>query len=113
LAMDIQRHLNSEAVLARPPSTAYRFGKVIRRNKRGLAAAAAIALALIAGAVVSISSLLRERLVRERAVAAEREQARLSALEAQLRIQAGQLRKQAEIEKGHVHQLNLLSGERL
>src|SRR4029077_12743829 len=33
LAMDIQRHLGQELVLARPPSTIYRAQKFVRRNK--------------------------------------------------------------------------------
>jgi eukaryotic-like serine/threonine-protein kinase len=33
LARDIQRHLNSEVVGARPPSALYRFQRVVRRNK--------------------------------------------------------------------------------
>ena len=33
LAMDIQRHLNNEPVMARPPSNLYRFQKLVRRNK--------------------------------------------------------------------------------
>src|SRR5881409_100130 len=39
LAADIQRHLSSEPVIARPPSTAYRLQKFIRRNKLQFAAA--------------------------------------------------------------------------
>src|SRR6266403_3124273 len=38
LAMDVQRHLNNEAVLARPASAAYRFQKLVRRNKLAFAA---------------------------------------------------------------------------
>jgi eukaryotic-like serine/threonine-protein kinase len=34
LAADLLRHLNNEPVLARPPSKAYRFQKMVRRNKR-------------------------------------------------------------------------------
>jgi serine/threonine protein kinase len=34
LAMDLQRHLKSEPVLACPPSAAYRFQKFARRNRR-------------------------------------------------------------------------------
>src|SRR5712672_463585 len=37
LASDLQRHLSSEAVLARPPSAAYRFQKLVRRNKLAVA----------------------------------------------------------------------------
>src|SRR5262245_42276989 len=42
LASDIQRHLSNEAVLARPPSAAYRFQKTLRRHKVGFAAAGAV-----------------------------------------------------------------------
>src|SRR6186713_2156679 len=47
LAADIQRHLADEPVVARPPSTAYKFQKAFRRNKLTFAAGAAIAAALI------------------------------------------------------------------
>jgi len=33
LAADIQRHINNEPVIARPPSVPYRFQKAFRRNK--------------------------------------------------------------------------------
>ena len=36
LAADLKRHLNSEPVVARPPSTAYRVQKFVRRNKAGV-----------------------------------------------------------------------------
>ena len=38
LARDIQRHLDNEPVVARPPSAAYRFQKLVRRNKLAFAA---------------------------------------------------------------------------
>ena len=53
LAADIERHLNNQPVEASPPSAVYRVRKFIRRNRAGLAAAAAIALVLIGGIVVS------------------------------------------------------------
>src|SRR5206468_5183198 len=53
LASDIQRHLNNEAVLARPPSAAYRFQKMVRLNKLAFAAASAIATVLVLGVIVS------------------------------------------------------------
>src|SRR5213078_2048843 len=61
LASDIQRHLNNEAVLARPPSATYRFQKLVRRNKLAFAAASAVTLTLIAGLSFSTWSFLRER----------------------------------------------------
>jgi len=49
LARDIEWNLNNEPVVARPPSTAYRFQKLVRRNKFAFAATASVALALIVG----------------------------------------------------------------
>src|SRR5438874_13623892 len=43
LASDLQRHLNNEAVLARPPSATYRFQKMVRRNKLAVAAVTSVA----------------------------------------------------------------------
>src|SRR5258707_14340474 len=43
LAMDLKRHLNNETVVARPPSSASRFQKLVRRNKLLFAAACAVA----------------------------------------------------------------------
>jgi serine/threonine protein kinase len=53
LAMDIERHLNNEAVLARPPSKLYRFQKLVRRNKAVFAAVAVVAAVLVLGVLVS------------------------------------------------------------
>ncbi len=53
VAADIQRYLNNEPVLARPPSAAYRFQKAFRRNKLAFTAGAVVALA-VAGLMVSI-----------------------------------------------------------
>ncbi len=53
LARDIERHLNNEPVVARPPSTAYRLQKAWRRNKLALTAAAVMAMSLVVGIGVS------------------------------------------------------------
>lgn len=51
LAADLRRHLRSEPILARPPSTYYRLSKFAHRN-RGLVAGVAVAfVVLLAGAV--------------------------------------------------------------
>src|SRR5262249_37014748 len=53
LAADVQRYLNDEPVLACPPSAWYRFRKFAKRNRAGLAIAAAllVGLSLLAGGV--------------------------------------------------------------
>jgi serine/threonine protein kinase len=96
LAMDIQRHLNNEPVLARPPSRIYQFQKLVRRNKIIFAAAAAVTAALLIGLGASTWLFLGERQARHRAVDAEQQQARM-AREAELaRANEAELRRQAE-----------------
>ena len=77
LAMDIQRHLGDEPVIARPPSWRYRFLKLVRRNRVVFIAGSAVALALVSGMGASTWLFLKERDARHRAVAAEQQQARL------------------------------------
>jgi eukaryotic-like serine/threonine-protein kinase len=54
-AMDVQRHLQDEPVLACPPSVGYRLGKFVRRNKRALATVAlgGVMLFVAAGTVIA------------------------------------------------------------
>jgi serine/threonine protein kinase/tetratricopeptide (TPR) repeat protein len=61
LAQDIERHLDNEPVVARPPSRLYRFQKFVRRNKLGFGAAAAISAVLVLGVVVSTVEAERAR----------------------------------------------------
>jgi serine/threonine protein kinase len=49
LGEDVRRHLDSEPVLARPPSTKYRVERFVRRHRVGVAAAAAVVAALVVG----------------------------------------------------------------
>jgi serine/threonine protein kinase len=77
LALDIQRHLNHEPVMARPPSRFYRLRKLVRRNRVVFAAGSAVAAALVIGLGTSTWLFLREREAHQRAVAAEQQQTRL------------------------------------
>ena len=71
LADDIARHLRNEPVQARSPSTAYRVQKFVRRHRVGVAAAALVLIALVAGTAVSLWQAVRataaERVAREQA----------------------------------------------
>jgi serine/threonine protein kinase len=53
LAADIERHLSNEPVVARPPSSAYRFQKFVRRNKVMVTAGSVIAAVLALGVLAS------------------------------------------------------------
>jgi non-specific serine/threonine protein kinase/serine/threonine-protein kinase len=66
-AADIKRYLNHEAVLAVPPSLAYRTRKFARRYRAPLMTASVFALMLVVAAVVSIREGIRAK--REAAIA--------------------------------------------
>jgi non-specific serine/threonine protein kinase/serine/threonine-protein kinase len=59
LAQDVDRYLADEPVLACPPSVAYRFRKLARRNKVALTTAALVGLALVVGTAVSTWQAVR------------------------------------------------------
>ncbi len=90
LGVDIERYLNDEPVVARPPSSLYRFQKLARRNKSTFLAIGAVAGALIAGFGFSLYLYLQEAQLRAKAE-------RALVLEARLRESAELGRKFAEI----------------
>jgi tetratricopeptide (TPR) repeat protein len=61
LAMDIERYLHEEAVLARPPSQLYRLQKLVRRNRMVFLFGAVAAAALLLGTIISTMMFVRER----------------------------------------------------
>ncbi|HLT47288.1 MAG TPA: serine/threonine-protein kinase [Rubricoccaceae bacterium] len=54
LADDLRRHLGGLPVQARPATAGYRVGRFVRRHRLGVAAAAAVAMALVGGAAVAL-----------------------------------------------------------
>ena len=73
LARDLERHLDNEPVVARPPSTAYRLQKAVRRNKLAFAAAAGVAAALVVGIAASTWQAVVAARAKTKAVAAQKE----------------------------------------
>ena len=59
LSGDVDRHLKAEPVLAGPPSTFYKLGKLARRHRAAAAALLVTFVALAVSAVVSTLSLVR------------------------------------------------------
>jgi len=94
LASDIQRHLNNEPVFARPPSAAYRFQKMVRRNKVAVGAATVVTTALILGLAVSLWQMVAAR----RARSGEQQQ-RLAAQSAQKNAETEQKRADAQAQQ--------------
>ena len=70
LAEDVQRYLEGEPILARPPSTAYKIQKFVRRNRVIVSAAATVAVVLLLAAIVGSWEAVR-------ATRAQQEQSRL------------------------------------
>jgi tetratricopeptide (TPR) repeat protein len=58
-ALDVQRYLNDEPVLACPPSLGYRLRKFARRNKGALLTTALVAAVLLGGTAVSVWQAIR------------------------------------------------------
>ncbi len=80
-ADDIERHLTSKPVVARPPSTTYLLQKLARRHRTAFAAGSAVVLALLAGIAVSSWQAVRATHA-EGLVGAERDRARTAEGEA-------------------------------
>jgi WD40 repeat protein/serine/threonine protein kinase len=97
LAMDIKRHLNNEAVIARPPGNLYRFQKMVRRNKLAFAAASTVAASLVIGSSVSTWMFIQERKAHQQTLVAEQEQSRLRAAAQGAQAQEAQMRQLAEV----------------
>jgi serine/threonine protein kinase len=72
LASDVQRHLDSEPIIARPPSKLYRFQKTVRRNKLVFAAASVVSISLLIGFIVSNYLYVREIAAELKAQTAQR-----------------------------------------
>jgi len=60
LAMDLQRLLRNEPVVARPPTATYRVSKLIRRNRLLVTAVSVVVATLVSGLAVSILLFSRE-----------------------------------------------------
>ncbi|MEE8154462.1 MAG: serine/threonine-protein kinase [Phycisphaerales bacterium] len=76
LVADIRRHLDHEAILARPPSVTYRFSKFVRKRKVPLAF---VAVLLIAAGALGIAAYYRNEASRAALAAATETAGRLFA----------------------------------
>jgi serine/threonine protein kinase/WD40 repeat protein len=82
---DVQRYLSGDTILARPPSSAYRFQKFVRRHRGTFAAATAIAATLLIGTIVSVWQAVRAIQAEQYALASQQQESKL--------------RQQAEVER--------------
>ena len=73
LAMDIDRYLKHEPVIARAPSAAYKLSKFVRRNRKGVIAAMIVVGALITGMITTSWQAVRAGRAEVVATAAQQE----------------------------------------
>jgi WD40 repeat protein/serine/threonine protein kinase len=88
LAMDLQRHLRNEPVVACPPSRLYEFQKTVQRHWVAFAAAVVVAAVLVVGAAISTwqavlanrarQAAVNSRILAEQAEAKEQQQRQLA-----------------------------------
>ncbi len=90
LAADVNRYLNCEPVLARPPGQLYLFQKFVRRNRLVVGSTTGIAAALVLGLGLAYVSYLRER-------GARMEQGRLRQVAETARVNEEKLRQNAMV----------------
>ena len=106
LAADIRHYLNSEPVLASPPSTVYRVKKFVRRNRASVTAASVVAAALVVGFVLSTMMYLRAEQAREREAVA-RVQAEEARVRAESAEQVAQEQRKLAEERAEAHRRTL------
>jgi WD40 repeat protein/serine/threonine protein kinase len=96
LAADLERHLENEPVLARPPSTVYKFRKAWQRNKVICTAGVAVFLALTAGLTLAALGWMQAVTERDSAVTARAGEAAARSNEAEQRMSAEAATRRAE-----------------
>ena len=107
LAEDLQRYLNHEPVVARPPSRVYRFQKFVRRNQLPFAAATAIAAAILVGLGFSTWQYFEKKAAYERALSAEKEERLMRKAAEKARHQA-ETQERVARQKAYAADMNLV-----
>jgi eukaryotic-like serine/threonine-protein kinase len=96
LARDVQRHLEDQPVVARPPSRLYRARKLIQRNRLSFTAAGTFLLALAFGLIIAAWQFQEKSAAYRRALEAEQRERLLRELAQQAQVTEAGLRQQAE-----------------
>jgi serine/threonine protein kinase/WD40 repeat protein len=112
VATDIERHLRSEPVVARPPSSLYRLQKLVRRNSLTFGAGAAVAVALILGIIASTWEAIRARQAEQLQVGLREEAEQARRGEARERATAEQHLYDALLGEARAKQLSGRAGQR-
>ncbi len=97
-AMDIQRYLAGEPVLAAPPGASYRLRKFARKNRVALTTAATITLLVVAGVVAVVTVQVRaNRDLAEKNAELAREQSKVEARNQELADEQAKVQARFEL----------------
>jgi tetratricopeptide (TPR) repeat protein len=113
LALDVERHLQNELVMARPPSVGYRFQKMARRHRLAFTTTACVLATLVIGLGLSTWEFVEKGRAYQRAVAAEEAAEKAQANEVRLRQQAEIDKKTALVESERSKQVSRFLEEML
>jgi WD40 repeat protein len=96
LAREVQHYLADETVEARPPSTAYRFRKFLRRHKGPVLATSIVFLALVGGVIGTTLGLVEAKRQEGLAIEAQQKESRRATSESTARRDEKAQREKAE-----------------
>jgi WD40 repeat protein/serine/threonine protein kinase len=111
LAAEIGRHLRDEPVMASPPSTSYRFGKFIRKNRGMVLALTAVFVSLLLGLGASTVLYFRAERQRVEAQAQRAEAERQRAVAVQERAEASRQGARAERQRTLAEQARMTADQ--
>jgi serine/threonine protein kinase/Tfp pilus assembly protein PilF len=109
-AADIQRYLNSEPVIARPPSVSYRVRKFVRKHRFSVVAGSLVALALIGGILGTSLALVRALKAENDAIALREEESKQRQKAEQAQQLAEDRRQEAETNLAFARKGNSILG---
>jgi len=112
-AMDVQRYLAGEPVLAVPPSTGYRLKKFVRRHKGQVIAASLVLFVLVAGMAGTTWGLIEAKQQERLAVTAQQAEADRAEGERLAKLDAEAKKAEAERAQVRAEAGEKLAGERL
>jgi serine/threonine protein kinase len=109
-AMDVQRYLAREPVLAAPAGTMYRLRKFVRRNRGPVIAASFVLLALVAGVIGTTAGMLEANRAAGQEGQARIREAQRADGERKAKVEADVKRKEAERNLGYARKANEILG---
>jgi serine/threonine protein kinase len=98
---EIQRFLANEPVMARPPTSLYRFQKLVRRNRLAFAAGSAIFVSLIIALCITSWFVVKEKEQRDLAEKASQNSDKARKIAEEALVQAEASREQSDVDLKH------------